>query len=183
MGKGKTQLRRLDLMMCLRRSLKKWLLRKVVSIEKIDGLDSGCYNDYGWGKECFDMIIQSLKGKIDAGIRKVKQKEEDGGFYRLFNWPKMPKPKVPQLKMDNVNNFIFNRSLKEGDATLDFIKVKGKGMYGQDSKFVPNSSVEADFLSPSSSKTGTQFDDVLRTSENDDDMDVTRIEYEDLNSS
>uniref|UniRef100_A0A803NSG5 Uncharacterized protein n=1 Tax=Cannabis sativa TaxID=3483 RepID=A0A803NSG5_CANSA len=36
---------------------------KVVSIEKLDTVDSSCYNEYGWGKECFEMTIESLKAK------------------------------------------------------------------------------------------------------------------------
>ncbi|KAM6548018.1 hypothetical protein CsatB_019694 [Cannabis sativa] len=66
---------------------------KVVSSEEIDVVDSGQYNEFGWGKHCFDITMHSLKG--------------------ILNWPKLPKDKEGQVKMDVMNTLIFDRSLKE----------------------------------------------------------------------
>ncbi|KAM6567464.1 hypothetical protein CsatA_026592 [Cannabis sativa] len=156
---------------------------KVISLEEIDVVDSGRYNEFGWGKHCFDITIHSLKGKIDSGLKRVVRSDEDGGYYRLLgfplaiqfwffeccpyvigklslysnvgiprilNWPKLPKDKEGQVKMDVMNTLVFNRSLKElklrnitptsvervslslndffsGDTTPNAVKFKVKG--------------------------------------------------------
>ncbi|KAM6568939.1 hypothetical protein CsatB_016924 [Cannabis sativa] len=156
---------------------------KVVSLEEIDVVDIGRYNEFGWGKHCFDITIHSLKGKIDSGLKRVVRSDEDGGYYRLLgfplaiqfwffeccpyvigklslysnvgvpkilNWPKLPKDKEGQVKMDVMNTLVFNRSLKElklrnitptsvervslslndflsGETTPDAVKFKVKG--------------------------------------------------------
>ncbi|KAM6556096.1 hypothetical protein CsatB_003115 [Cannabis sativa] len=156
---------------------------KVVSSEEIDVVDSGRYNEFGWGKHCFDITMHSLKGKIDSGYKRVLRSDEDGGYYRLLgfplaiqfwffeccpyvigklslysnvgiprilNWPKLPKDKEGQVKMDVMNTLIFDRSLKElklrnitptsverlslsltdffsGETTPDAVKLKIKG--------------------------------------------------------
>ncbi|KAM6543113.1 hypothetical protein CsatB_007560 [Cannabis sativa] len=190
-----------------------WSLGKAVSIEEIDVVDSGRFNEFGWGKHFFDMTIQSLKGKIDSGLRKVVRSDEDGGYYRLLgfplaiqfwffkcypyvigklslysnvgiprllNWPKLPKDKDGQMKMDVMNSLVFNRSLKElklrnisptsvervslklddffsGDTTPNVVKFKVKG--------VSKSVGEPDLMGASSSS----------AHEN-----VSRLEYEEL---
>ncbi|KAM6562984.1 hypothetical protein CsatB_022982 [Cannabis sativa] len=83
---------------------------KVVSSEEIDVVDSGRYNEFGWGKHCFDITMHSLKGKIDSGYKRVVRSDEDGG---ILNWPKLPKDKEGMVKMDVMNTLIFDRSLKE----------------------------------------------------------------------
>ncbi|KAM6588213.1 hypothetical protein CsatA_010818 [Cannabis sativa] len=60
---------------------------KVVSFEEIDVVDSGRYNEFGWGKHCFDITMHSLKGKIDSGYKRVVRSDEDGGYYRLLGFP------------------------------------------------------------------------------------------------
>ncbi|KAM6556519.1 hypothetical protein CsatB_003538 [Cannabis sativa] len=60
---------------------------KVVSSEEIDVVDSGRYNEFGWGKHCFDITMHSLKGKIDSGYKRVVRSDEDGGYYRLLGFP------------------------------------------------------------------------------------------------
>uniref|UniRef100_A0A803NSH7 Ubiquitin-like protease family profile domain-containing protein n=1 Tax=Cannabis sativa TaxID=3483 RepID=A0A803NSH7_CANSA len=63
---------------------------KIVSIQKLDTVDGSRYNEYGWGKECFEMTIESLK--------------------------------VSQL-IDNVNNIIFNRPLKQSVPVVEKVKI------------------------------------------------------------
>uniref|UniRef100_A0A803Q9D1 Uncharacterized protein n=1 Tax=Cannabis sativa TaxID=3483 RepID=A0A803Q9D1_CANSA len=124
--------------------------RKVVSIEEID-VDSGRYNEYGWEKECFDMTIQSLKGKIDFGLRKVMQKEEDGGYYRL-------------LGLSLALQFWFFECCPYVIGTLTLYSNIGIPRFLNWPKIQKPKSSHA-----AHTQTGTQFDNALRISENDDD--------------
>ncbi|KAM6569076.1 hypothetical protein CsatB_017061 [Cannabis sativa] len=251
---------------------------KVVSSEEIDVVDSGRYNEFGWGKHCFDITMHSLKGKIDSGYKRVVRSDEDGGYYsllgfplaiqfwffeccpyvigklslysnvgipRILNWPKLPKDKEGQVKMDVMNTLIFDRSLKElklrnitptsverlslsltdffsGETTPDAVKFKIKGgsksvgqpgLMGASSssahenvsrvefeefkkslsvvvsqqgilmKSVAEMNKKLDILIESSqgglTHNGSQFEDALRSSENEDDEDSTSEEDED----
>uniref|UniRef100_A0A803Q1H8 DUF1985 domain-containing protein n=1 Tax=Cannabis sativa TaxID=3483 RepID=A0A803Q1H8_CANSA len=138
---------------------------KVISIEELNFVDNSRYNEYGWGKGCFEMTIESLKGKIDASIRTIKKKDKDVGFYRLLGFPY-----AMQLQLENIAQTSVERNSLNlvdyfsGDTTL-FIKDKRKGNQEFSSKSVPNAVVEGDQGGPSSSKAHEH---------------VTRFEYEDL---
>ncbi|KAM6571188.1 hypothetical protein CsatA_015268 [Cannabis sativa] len=197
----------------------------VVSCEEIDVVDSGRYNEFGWGKHCFDITMHSLKG--------------------ILNWPKLPKDKEGEVKRDVMNTLIFDRSLKKlklrnitptsverlslsltdffsGETTPDAVKFKIKGgsksvgqpgLMGASSssahenvsrvefeelkkslsvvvsqqgilmKSVAEMNKKLDILIESSqgghTHNGSQSEDALRSSENEDDEDSTSEEDED----
>ncbi|KAM6551588.1 hypothetical protein CsatB_001396 [Cannabis sativa] len=65
---------------------------KEVSRFDLDVIDSGRWDEYCWGRESFELTIDSFKGRIEHGIKMKNKKEEKGGqsydgWYRALGCP------------------------------------------------------------------------------------------------